>query len=703
MAIVYQMRISRGTVDQLGVKLYDKVSAVIAELLSNSYDADATTVTISAPMGKYLATKQGATLTDHGYEIEVSDDGVGMNPDQMQEFFLVVGKDRRADSRRGDVSKKFGRKVMGRKGVGKLAPFGICREIEVISRGGPKLADGPGAGKYETSHIILDYDQILDEQDQHESYKPKAGPKDGTFSDTSGTTIILRRFNNRKVPDLEQLGRQIAQRFGISASNWHVRLKDTGVGAAPGSEVAVGKFYVQTLEGTRLDFKGPEPTASREDDKGYSTVSGDQSPVSEITPGFFHDGRFYPVVGWVAFAKENYRDDLMAGVRVYCRGKIAAQSPMFNRNSGFTGEQSVRAYFVGELNCDWLDEHEDLIETNRRDILWSHELGAAFEAWGQEVVKQIGRRGRNPIREKMREIFRETGRVKERVDAAFPRPDQKDLRDKAIEVADMLGRALREDEVRLVAVVEPLVSLSIDLAPHITLETKLREAADSEDTPAAVIGSILRTAQLAELHSFGRIAHDRVRVIERLKTLKDDTNTPENDLQSLIESAPWLINPSWAPITANRSLASLKAEFAVFYKERTGDEIVLQDFGPGSKRPDFVSFSIGSHLEIVEIKRPGHKLTNDEVVRIDTYYRAMTDFLNDPGHADFKREFGDFHITLVCDGTKISGLAQTAYDGMMEKKKLERIDWKSFLLRTELAHQEFLNESDRQKRDVGVH
>ena len=52
----YVMKISRLTVDKLGVKLYDRVSAVIAELVANSYDADAAKVTITAPMdeGKHL-------------------------------------------------------------------------------------------------------------------------------------------------------------------------------------------------------------------------------------------------------------------------------------------------------------------------------------------------------------------------------------------------------------------------------------------------------------------------------------------------------------------------------------------------------------------------------------------------------------------------------------------------------------------------
>jgi len=55
----YKMTISRLTIDKLGVKLYDKVSAVLAELVANCYDADATEVVIRAPMGQLLATKHG--------------------------------------------------------------------------------------------------------------------------------------------------------------------------------------------------------------------------------------------------------------------------------------------------------------------------------------------------------------------------------------------------------------------------------------------------------------------------------------------------------------------------------------------------------------------------------------------------------------------------------------------------------------------
>ncbi|UZF13494.1 hypothetical protein [Ralstonia pseudosolanacearum] len=64
----YHLRISRLTVDKLGVKLYDKASAVVAELIANGYDADAETVTVRLPLGIQLASKAGGQLKDdrHG-------------------------------------------------------------------------------------------------------------------------------------------------------------------------------------------------------------------------------------------------------------------------------------------------------------------------------------------------------------------------------------------------------------------------------------------------------------------------------------------------------------------------------------------------------------------------------------------------------------------------------------------------------------
>ena len=101
----YTMRISRKTVDKLGVKLYDKVAAVVAETIANCYDADAENVIVKIPLSVWLATVREGKLHDRGFEIVIEDDGHGMTPKEANDYYLVVGKDRRTDPRQGSLSR----------------------------------------------------------------------------------------------------------------------------------------------------------------------------------------------------------------------------------------------------------------------------------------------------------------------------------------------------------------------------------------------------------------------------------------------------------------------------------------------------------------------------------------------------------------------------------------------------------------------
>ncbi len=702
----YKMRISRLTIDKLGVKLYDKVSAVIAELVSNSYDADATEVTIEAPMGEYLASKAGRDITDKNFEIKVTDNGIGMTPDEVNNYYLVVGAERRTDNRpgRGDASPKFNRKVMGRKGVGKLAPFGICEVIEILTSGGEKVTrDGPD-GKpdtgYLTAHLILNRRDIL--QDTEFDYPPEIGSQDDTLRSKSGTTIILKKFAYRRVSKHEIFSRQLSQRFGLPTENWIIKTRDTTKTSTAGDyEAILGPFAVKTMDNSKITLEGPTgPNLSVENGTQYRAVDPTGETVMEFGAGFQHDERFYPITGWAAYAKEPYKDELMAGIRIYCRGKIVAQTAVFNRKAGFHGEHSIRSYLVGELHADWLDEDEDMIQTDRRDVLWSHDLGQKFQEWGQKVILKIGHLTRDPMRKKTWERFVEIGQVEQKIEKAFPADGQEAIRETAKGLAKMLGQTIRAGEVEDIEVVEPMVQLSLTLAPHITLDNKLKEAADAQNTPIAVISGILRTARLAELSSFGKIAEDRLKVIERVQGLKDDLETAEEKLQKLIQYAPWLINPQWAPITANQAFSTLRREFERFYKLKTGKEISLGDFSETGKRPDFVLSSQDNGLQIIEIKRPMHKLTNDEMDRIISYNKAMDEFLNDPANAEFKSIFLSFHVTLVCDDLSLTGAQEISFNSYLKNGTLTHINWSTFLLRTKKMHEDFLAEAEKQRKNV---
>lgn len=593
---------------------------------------------------------------------------------------------------------------MGRKGVGKLAPFGICETLEVISSGGEKIdgkdEQGNDARGYRTAHFIMRSDEIM--SDDEKDYEPEVGPLDETVRPDAGTSIVMRNFNRRRVPDMDTFARQLAQRFGVSRADWQVTLVDTNL--APGTtgrERMVGDFQIATMPNTKINLEGPTTEAVDESRaREFKAKDENGQEVAGATAGFKYGGKFFPVTGWVAYSKESYRDDLMAGIRIYCRGKIAAQTAVFNRKSGFTGEHSVRSYLVGELQADWLDEDEDLIQTDRRDILWSDELGQEFERWGQGIVALVGTRSREPEKKKVWDEFLATGDVLKKVNDAYPGNQWKPIREKTIELAKLMGERLRPAEAKDEAYVNSLVQYSLALGPHVILDDALKQAASEEQAAIAVMATILRTARVAELSSYGMIAEKRVKVIERIIELKDQGATLEQALQDSIEEAPWLVNPLWSPITSNQQLSTLRSEFEKQFKDQTGVEIHLERFegGAETKRPDFVLSADDFGLQIIEIKRPKHKLKNDEWERIQLYIDQMERFLSLKGHEEFKRIFKTFTVTLVCDEVGLTGSQLRAFESYRTDRTLEHITWTGFLRRTEHMHQEFLAEAKRQKK-----
>src|SRR5829696_3247389 len=109
------------TLEHLGTQMYKRRDVAIAELVANCWDAGATQVSIAVPTPREYDSQTSV--------MSVTDDGSGMTEDQIDDDYLVIGRNRRAAGQ----SPPEGRKVMGRKGVGKLAGFGLARRMRLIT------------------------------------------------------------------------------------------------------------------------------------------------------------------------------------------------------------------------------------------------------------------------------------------------------------------------------------------------------------------------------------------------------------------------------------------------------------------------------------------------------------------------------------------------------------------------------------------
>jgi len=646
-AAKYRMRISRLTIDQLGIRLYDRVAAVLAELIANAYDAEAENVTISLPFETLLASVQAGELLDHGYEIRIEDNGVGMTSDEVNAHYLEVGANRRAT--RGERTQAKGRLVMGRKGIGKLAPFGICREVEVITAGGP--ADD--AGSHAISHLILRYDEIVGPGD--DDYFPSVGSSDGLRAERTGTTIILRRFGRKRVPDGESLHRQLAARFGVRQPDWSVRLVDS---RPDGATVALGDLAIAELADTRLDVAG--------------------RPVP------FETGDL-PVSGWVAYAADPYKDEAMAGVRIFARGKLVAQTRDFDIPAGFTGEFKLRSYIVGEINADWLDDTEDLVRSDRQDIIWNSDKGEALRAWGRRLIREIAARAETSVRAQTWEEFVGLERLEERLELAAP--TDREMRDSIRLVARLLVSRADRESIRDADYRGRLFDLAFAVGPHRTLVDALAEAAADATTTLAMVVELFRRASVAEIYSLGQVARERVDTVAKLAVLIRTEETQERQLQLLIERAPWLIHPEWTPLAKNERLERARAAFESWYERVHGVAITTSAIQHPEMRPDFIMISDRGLLEIVEIKRPGHDLADEEMGRAYQYLEDMRTFLAE--NTEIAEEFRLPTLTIVCDGLRLrSGLANAP----LNDRAVSRRTWEELLSATRRSHQDFLDQ-----------
>lgn len=115
----YPIQISPEILELLGPSLYTNIYYVLAELVANSYDADAENVWIN--------------FSDSVIIIE--DDGKGMTYDETREKYLSVAKPTRVDEN-SSKSEKYKRPKMGRKGIGKLAALAVSSRVKVMTKSG---------------------------------------------------------------------------------------------------------------------------------------------------------------------------------------------------------------------------------------------------------------------------------------------------------------------------------------------------------------------------------------------------------------------------------------------------------------------------------------------------------------------------------------------------------------------------------------
>ena len=155
-------------------------------------------------------------IRDSNKVVTVCDDGIGMNHEELNENFLKIGRNRRKAERTG-LSKIKKRKVTGKKGLGKLAVFGIAKTIEVHS-----IKDNI------KNAFSMNYDELKAEIDNE--YMPKVLYENIKVNQSPQTKIVIRDITQKKIMDVESLACNLSKRFSFYDSDFKVELLDLNSG-----------------------------------------------------------------------------------------------------------------------------------------------------------------------------------------------------------------------------------------------------------------------------------------------------------------------------------------------------------------------------------------------------------------------------------------------------------------------------------------
>ncbi len=106
---------------ELGEKLVETVYIALVELVKNSYDADATMVSV-----KFTEGEEGLA------EIHIEDDGSGMNFHDVERYWMKIATTNKVTD---NVSPKYGRPRTGSKGIGRFCCRRLGRSLTLFTTG----------------------------------------------------------------------------------------------------------------------------------------------------------------------------------------------------------------------------------------------------------------------------------------------------------------------------------------------------------------------------------------------------------------------------------------------------------------------------------------------------------------------------------------------------------------------------------------
>ena len=546
----FKIKFDKNTIDHLGIKLYSKFPPVVAELISNSYDADAENVIIKIDYINKVVT--------------VCDDGIGMNHEELNENFLKIGRNRRKAERTG-LSKIKKRKVTGKKGLGKLAVFGIAKTIEVHS-----IKDNI------KNAFSMNYDELKAEIDNE--YMPKVLYENIKVNQSPQTKIVIRDITQKKIMDVESLACNLSKRFSFYDSDFKVELLDLN----SGKKIEITKsIYFEKLD-KEFEWLFPKDFENELNQAEWVTWLKNNNVTGKI------------------YTKKTPFHKSEAGFYIYVRNKLAAENDFFDDRANDT----FNGYVTGYFNIDFIDDSDevDYISTDRKNILWESD----------EKLVEL-KRNLNKLVGKVASLWKEGRRQKKETQLNLPPNFFDGLSPLEVSSIKRVKETLLSNSIETDSI-DSLKRVLDSMRVLYKFESfqKYIEDLDDENLTVEKVEKITNDWEYIESKELAKISIGRIRAIEQFEKYIRNDASETKVIQPFLEKFPWILDPR---------ITTFERE--VTFKKILKDNFPDSELEESNRRLDFLCNLVNGELIIIELKRPRIKISLKEIRQAREYERFL--------------------------------------------------------------------------------
>lgn len=469
-------------IEHLGIRMYSTLPPVIAELIANSYDAEAETVQVS--------------LYDNSEDkrIIIKDDGHGMTFDEINDRFLQIGRKRRKElnSQKSDNGKRF---VIGRKGLGKLSFFGIAARAKISTvKTGLK------------NTFIMDIDKILASKGQN--YQPEIVERDVKTREKNGTSAELSSMTRKTSFTPKSLALNLSRGFEIFDE------EDFEVTIIHNDNLKKQTKITNSLKYESLE-KESEWSFPRPDFQfGYEFANEIKGKIISVKQGLTVPSE-------------------MRGIALFSRKKLVNKHDFYGAVASSVGY----SYLTGWLSVDFIEDFsKDVISTNRQSLNWELEETEELKAFLQDTIKKVHNEQRKYRREaKEAKVKKATGVDFEEWLKTLP-PHESKLARKLIDSV-MQNEEISDEKAAELA---KFIKDSFQFEAFKELARDI-DATDIQQTDKII--ELFKEWRIIDAREMYKIATVRIKTIQKFEDYIKTNAREVPTLHDFLKEFPWILDP----------------------------------------------------------------------------------------------------------------------------------------------------------------